>query len=86
MSKVGQRIVSTLDLGLWALDPYDCRMPRFVVLLHETPAGYSRGTHFDLMLEYGEALRTWALNKLPLAGDPVIAHRLPPPAGVWGRW
>src|SRR6267142_2239652 len=52
-------------------------MPRFVVLLHQTPAGFSRGTHFDLMLEHGDALRTWALDKLPAAGETVTAERLP---------
>jgi hypothetical protein len=59
------------------LDLYDFVMPRFVVLLHETPAGYSRATHFDLMLEHGELLRTWALKDLPEAGQTVIAERLP---------
>lgn len=52
-------------------------MPRFVVLLHETPPGYPRGTHFDLMLEHAGLLRTWALEKLPAAGESVVAERLP---------
>ena len=52
-------------------------MPRFVVLYHETPAGYPRGTHYDLMLEQGEVLRTWALDALPAAGQTVLAERLP---------
>src|SRR5207302_2061900 len=52
-------------------------MPRFVILLHETPAGYSRGTHYDLMLERGEALQTWALERLPAEGETVSAERLP---------
>jgi len=52
-------------------------MPRFVVLWHETPAGYPRGSHFDLMLEQGEALRTWALENFPAPGESVIAERLP---------
>jgi hypothetical protein len=52
-------------------------MPRYVVLRHETPAGYPRGPHFDLMLEHGELLRTWALEKLPAAGETVAAERLP---------
>jgi hypothetical protein len=51
-------------------------MLRFVVLLHETPAGYARGTHFDFMLEHGGVLRTWALDKLPAVGDTVLAERL----------
>jgi len=52
-------------------------MPRFVVLLHETPAGYSRKTHFDLMFEAGGSLRTWALDALPAAGQAIAAERLP---------
>ena len=52
-------------------------MPRFVVLLHETPPGYPRGAHLDLMLEHAGALRTWALEKPPLPGEIVVAERLP---------
>jgi DNA polymerase ligase (LigD)-like protein len=52
-------------------------MPRFVVLLHETPPGYPRGAHLDLMLEQGGVLRTWALDKPPLPGEIVSAERLP---------
>ena len=53
-------------------------MPRFVVLLHETPPGYPRPTHYDLMLEQGTVLATWALAKLPVAGgESVDAERLP---------
>src|SRR5947207_2640870 len=52
-------------------------MPRFVILLHETPAGYDRGTHFDLMLERDGALRTWAMEKMPAASDTIAAERLP---------
>jgi hypothetical protein len=71
-----QRIVPTLDIGLWTLDFYDRAMPRFVVLLHETPVNCSRGTHFDLMLEHGAMLRTWALDRLPAPGETVMAERL----------
>ena len=53
-------------------------MPRFVVLLHETPPGYPRPRHYDLMLEQGTALATWALAELPIAGgEAVAAERLP---------
>jgi hypothetical protein len=51
-------------------------MPRFVILLHETPANCSRGTHYDLMLEHGATLRTWALERLPNMGETVSAQRL----------
>ena len=52
-------------------------MPRFVILRHETPAGYERGLHWDLMLEAGEALRTWALAAEPAWGDPIEGDALP---------
>jgi DNA polymerase Ligase (LigD) len=51
-------------------------MLRFVILLHETPPAYPRKTHFDLMLEHGDALWTWALDRLPEAGQSVPAERL----------
>jgi hypothetical protein len=40
-------------------------MPRFVVLYHDCPSKYERPSHWDLMLERGEILRTWALERLP---------------------
>jgi hypothetical protein len=40
-------------------------MPRFVLLYHVCPASYVRPSHWDLMLEEGEILRTWALPQLP---------------------
>ncbi|MBW8883924.1 MAG: hypothetical protein JF612_03920 [Planctomycetia bacterium] len=52
-------------------------MPRFVVLMHETPPGSPRGAHLDLMFEHQSALRTWALDKPPLPGEIVSAERLP---------
>jgi len=51
-------------------------MPRFVILLHEMPANCSRATHYDLMLEHGPMLRTWALERLPSMGETVLAQRL----------
>jgi len=52
-------------------------MPRFVVLLHETPPGYPRGRHYDLMLEQSGVLWTWALESLPQpGGEAVAAERL----------
>ena len=52
-------------------------MPRFVLLLHETPPDYPRKLHFDLMLERGDVLWTWALERVPVAGQSVTAERLP---------
>jgi hypothetical protein len=40
-------------------------MPRFVLLYHDCPPHYSRPSHWDFMLEAGNSLRTWALEKLP---------------------
>jgi hypothetical protein len=40
-------------------------MPRFVLLYHETPPGYERPSHWDLMFESGDVLRTWSLAELP---------------------
>lgn len=51
-------------------------MPRFVILRHETPAGYPRPAHFDLMLEQGDALWTWALPEIPTTEKSVVAERL----------
>ncbi len=44
------------------------RMPRFVILRHECPSDYVRPSHWDLMVEQGGVLRTWALRSLPVAG------------------
>jgi hypothetical protein len=56
-------------------------MPRFVILLHETPPGAERGTHYDLMLEADGVLRTWAIAAPPRFDTPQPAlpladHRL----------
>lgn len=48
-------------------------MPRFVLLYHECPSGCERPSHWDLMLESGDALRTWALPQLPQAWHKVHA-------------
>lgn len=40
-------------------------MARFVLLYHDCPPGYVRASHWDLMLESGDMLRTWALDRLP---------------------
>ena len=48
-------------------------MPRFVVLEHRHD-----GTHWDLMLEDGRDLRTWALDAPPTPGVEIFARELPP--------
>lgn len=40
-------------------------MPRFVLLYHDCPLHYQRPSHWDLMLEESDLLRTWALETLP---------------------
>lgn len=56
-------------------------MPRFVLLRHETPPDYGRASHWDLMFETGDVLRTWAIEELPtpgkaIAAEPLADHRL----------
>jgi hypothetical protein len=56
-------------------------MPRFVILRHQMPPQSSRLDHWDLMLEDGSHLLTWALPAVPLVGEqfwalPLAEHRL----------
>lgn len=52
-------------------------MPRYVILEHlPGPAG-PRERHWDLMLEAGELLRTWALAGTPSPGATIDATALP---------
>ncbi|MGE3803423.1 MAG: DNA polymerase ligase N-terminal domain-containing protein [Gemmataceae bacterium] len=46
-------------------------MPRFVILEHDHPV-----LHWDLMLEAGDALRTWRLAMPPSPGQAGTAHDL----------
>jgi hypothetical protein len=48
-------------------------MPRFAILRHEDP----RGLHWDLLLETGAVLRTWALPQAPGPGVEMTARALP---------
>ncbi len=52
-------------------------MSRYVILLHETPPDSLRPTHWDLMLQSGDVLRTWALDEAPQAGTTIRADSLP---------
>jgi hypothetical protein len=52
-------------------------MPRYVILLHETPPESSRPTHWDLMLEDGDRLLTWALETRLEHGAASPAQSLP---------
>lgn len=51
-------------------------MPRFVILHHRTPPGAARGTHYDLMLEWGATLRTWAIDEPPSPSQTQVALQL----------
>jgi len=52
------------------------RSPRFVILHHRTPDGYDRPDHWDLMLQAGNELRTWALERCPAVGRSMAAEEL----------
>jgi len=57
-------------------------MPRFAILEHTGAPDDPSGRHFDLLIEAGEACRTWRLPTLPEPGGPHAAavelapHRL----------
>ena len=48
-------------------------MPRFAIVRHEGP----RGLHFDLLLEMGEKLKTWALPQPPEPDNEMTCEALP---------
>lgn len=52
-------------------------MPRYVILRHELPPGQARSSHYDVMFEAGEVLRTWAVNDPPDAPGEQAAEPLP---------
>ncbi len=53
-------------------------MPRFVILRHETPTTCDRPSHWDLLLEDGSMLISWALSSMPSDGLPIEGRALPP--------
>jgi len=59
-------------------------MPRFAILEHTGAPDDPAGLHFDLLIEVGEACRTWRLATLPEpGGPPVAAMELPPHRLAW---
>ena len=50
---------------------------RFVVLRHEPGVAGPNKLHWDLMLEFGDSLRTWALESEPQFEAPIPADELP---------
>ena len=57
-------------------------MPRFALLEHTGAPDDPAGRHYDLLLEAGDACRTWRLAEIPTPGGPPVAavelkpHRL----------
>jgi hypothetical protein len=59
-------------------------MPRFILLEHTGAPDDPAGRHFDLLLEAGEACRTWRLEEIPsAAGLPVAAVAITPHRLAW---
>lgn len=59
-------------------------MPRFAILEHTGAPDDPAGRHYDLLLEAGDACRTWRLAELPVpGGPPVTAVELPPHRLAW---
>lgn len=58
-------------------------MPRFVLLEHVGAPDDPAGRHFDLLLEEGEACRSWRLEAIPAAGHSVRALVLQPHRLAW---
>ncbi|MEY3204612.1 MAG: hypothetical protein RLZZ21_943 [Planctomycetota bacterium] len=59
-------------------------MPRFAILEHTGAPDDPAGRHYDLLLEAGDACRTWRLAELPVpGGPPVPAVELPPHRLAW---
>jgi len=48
-------------------------MPRYAVLEHAAPSGL----HWDLLLQWRETLKTWALPEPPAVGKSVLCDALP---------
>ena len=57
-------------------------MPRFILLEHSGAPDDPAGLHYDLLLEAGDACRTWRLSAIPGVGgpavraEPITPHRL----------
>ena len=62
-----------------AADDGSASSQRFVVLRHQMPPTQSRRSHWDLMFQQGDVLRTWAVEELPRAGGPATSGIMLPP-------
>lgn len=52
-------------------------MPRFVILRHEPGPQSTRPLHWDLLFEFGDSLRSWAVEREPVRGQSIPALQLP---------
>lgn len=52
-------------------------MRAYVLLRHDPPMRSAATVHWDLMLDTGTILRTWALDELPVVDRPIAARGLP---------
>ncbi len=52
-------------------------MLEFVILFHDMPPLAGRAKHWDLMLQDGEQLLTWALDRRPQIGHTIRGSQLP---------
>ena len=60
------------------------QMPRFILLEHTGAPDDPTGLHYDLLLEKGEACRTWRLAKIPTVnGAPTEAVAIAPHRLAW---
>lgn len=59
-------------------------MPRFILLEHSGAPDDPAGLHWDLLLEAGDACRTWRLAAIPRAGGPEVpAEAIAPHRLAW---
>jgi hypothetical protein len=59
-------------------------MPRFILLEHTGAPDDPTGLHYDLLLEEGEACRTWRLAEVPTVnGAPTEAVAIAPHRLAW---
>ena len=59
-------------------------MPRFILLEHTGAPDDPTGRHYDLLLEEGDACRTWRLAEVPAVnGAPTEAVAIPPHRLAW---
>ncbi len=59
-------------------------MPRWILLEHVNAPDDPAGRHYDLLVEEGEACRTWRLAAIPRVGGPAVpAEAIAPHRLAW---